>query len=116
MHEPFRIELRGETVELSDDEVGEIMQSLNRQSVARMEAEENAARAAGQVWYARFWRYGIGADEEYFSLREAAEASQYAQEHSDAWVDEIRCPGGTVYTRKDLPDGYTWTSLLGDSR
>jgi len=110
-HEPFRIELRGETMELSDEEARQVFQSLTRQSLARTETEENEARAAGQVWYVTFRHYGAPDEEEYFSLREAAEAMQYANERGDSWPEKVRCPDGTVYTHKDLPDGYTWTLL-----
>lgn len=113
IHEPFRIRVHGEDVTLTDDEAGEILRSLHQQSIARTEVEEAAARAAGQVWFAVSHSYGIKDEEEHFSLRDAAAALQYGEEHGTLSADGIRCPDGTFYTRKDLTDGYTWTTLPG---
>src|SRR4051812_16303983 len=54
-YKPFQIELHGQSVELTDAEAKAILKSLHQQSSERRRAEEDQARAAGQVWYAVYW-------------------------------------------------------------
>lgn len=105
--EPFQIELRGETVTLTDDEAKGILKALHQQSSERRRGEEAAARAAGQVWYAIYWRYGVRDEEECFSLAEAASYLAGGEEYGSLSSDSIRCPDGTVYTKADVD--YDWS-------
>ena len=93
--------LRGESITLSDTEAKAILKTLHQQSSARREAEEAAARAAGQVWYAVCFVYGRREEEEFFSLAEAASFLDFGDEEGNHKSDSIRCPDGTVYTRGD---------------
>lgn len=110
MHEPFTIELRGETITLTDDEAGAIRTTLLAQSLARIKTEQAAAREAGQVWYAIAWHNGTRDEEECFSLLEAAEALDGIDESGRGYSDSIRCPDGTIYTR-DHTQGDDWVTL-----
>lgn len=87
-----------------------ILKSLHQQSSARRRTEEAAARAAGQVWYAVYWRHGARDEEECFSLAEAASYLDGGQEYGNLSSDSIRCPDGTVYTRDDREYGE-WSDL-----
>lgn len=111
--EPLRIELRGEPVELSEDEAHELLRSLHRQFADRSAAERQAAREAGQVWIATYWRYQAQDTEECFSLKEAAEYLDGGEEYGTLSSESIRCPDGTVYTKNDL-NYEDWVSLLKD--
>lgn len=105
-YSPFAIRLRGETVTLTDEEASEIRRSLFDQSIARTEAEEAAAEAAGQVWIASHWHYGTLNEERHYSLRDAAGSLWGIEEADNGSGDSIRCPDGTVHTSDD-----DWASL-----
>lgn len=111
MTEPLRIELRGETVELAEDEARAVLRSLHQQFSERAEAERAAAREAGQVWVAVYWRYHSRSEEECFSLEEAVQYLAGGEEYGSLSSEAIRCPDGSVYTRDDLPDRMTWSEL-----
>jgi hypothetical protein len=109
-YKPFQIELHGQSVELTDAEAKAILKSLHQQSSERRRAEEDQARAAGQVWYAVYWRYGAREEEECFSLVEAASYLDGCEGYGSLSSDSIRCPDGTVYTRDDRAYGE-WSDL-----
>ena len=113
MTEPtaYHFHLRGERIELTDDEAKAIRETLVQQAVDRMRVEQESARAAGWVWYAVYLRHHLRYEDEFFSLAEAAGYLAWGDGDGSQWGEEIRCPDGVTYKRADIPDGLTWSSL-----
>lgn len=100
MAEPVIVRIQGQSFALSDADIEALYEQVQprviEMRVARQKAEEDAARAAGQVWTAVYYRYFQQCEEECFSLKEAYDYLEGGSDRGDLSIVGVRLPDGTL--------------------
>src|SRR5512139_2591762 len=92
--EGYTIEIRGQRFDLTREEGDAIRQEMHRVDAARREAAEQAARDAGQVWHAIYWRFHSKSEDEFFSLDEAVGFLSHGEGYGELSAEAITTPDG----------------------